>query len=136
MAGIYPMFQVPTGDTRLGPDRGKEQVFLPLWLQWDSGQWTAYGGSGYRINPGAGYRNDWFHGVTLLYQLTDSLQLGGEVFHQTPDTVDSGGTTAFNLGGSYKLAHDYNLLFSAGRALNNPGSLNQLTVYLAVQALY
>jgi hypothetical protein len=136
MVGIYPMFQIPTGDTRLGPSRGKDQSFLPLWLQRNSEKWTIYGGTGYRFNPGTGNKNSVFLGGVALYQATLSLQLGGEVFHETPDVVDGESTTGFNLGGSYNLANDYNLLFSAGKGLKNVSSTNQLSVYSALQVLY
>jgi len=136
MAGIYPMFQVPTGDRKLGPSRGKEQMLLPLWVQGSSAEWTIYGGTGYRINPGAGNRNSIFTGATALYQVTKSLQLGGEVFHETPDAIDGTSTSSFNLGGSYNLVSDFNLLFSAGRGLKNTVSANRLSVYWALQSLY
>jgi len=136
MAGIYPMFQLPTGDTKLGPDRGKHQSFLPLWLQYTKKEWTSYGGAGYRINPGAGNKNSVFLGAATLYQFTPSLQFGGEIFHQTPDSTEGKSTSGVNLGGSYNLAHDYNFLFSAGRGLDYASSTNQLSVYLALQVLY
>jgi hypothetical protein len=136
MAGIYPMLQLPTGNTGLGPTRGKNQSFLPLWLQHSNEKWTIYGGTGYRINPGAGNKNSVFLGGVALYQVTQSLQLGGEVFHETPDAVDGKSTSGFNLGGSYNLTHDYNLLFSAGKGLANVSSTNQLSLYSALQVLY
>lgn len=136
MVGIYPMLQIPTGNTSLGPGRGKGQSFLPLWLQRNTEKWTIYGGTGYRINPGTGNKNSVFLGGTALYQVTPTLQLGGEVFHETPDTVDGESTAGFNLGGNYNLANDYNLLFSAGKGLQNVSSTNRLSVYLALQVLY
>lgn len=136
MAGIYPMLQLPTGDVKLGPNRGKGQTFLPLWVQRNSEKWIIYGGAGYRINPGTGNKNSVFTGVTALYQVKPSLQLGGEVFHETATAVDETSTSGFNLGGSYNLARDYNLLFSAGKGLKNASSSNQLSVYLALQFLY
>jgi hypothetical protein len=136
MVGIYPMFQTPTGDTRLGPSRGKGQIFLPLWGQGNSGKWTIYGGSGYRINQGQGNKNSVFIGATALYQVKESLQLGAEIFHETPDAVDGTGTSGFNLGGSINLVPDYNLLFSVGKGLKNASATNQLSTYLALQVLY
>jgi Putative MetA-pathway of phenol degradation len=136
MVGIYPMYQLPTGDAKLGPSRGKRQIFLPVWVQRDSGKWTMYGGAGYRINPGIGNRNSQFLGATALYQVTQSLQLGGEMFHETPNAVDGRSTAAFNLGGVYKLLSRCNVLFSAGRTLRTAGSANQISAYLALQLLY
>lgn len=136
MAGIYPLYQLPTGDRKLGPGRGEGQAFLPLWIQHDSGPWTVYGGSGYRINPGGGNRNSVFTGVTALYKVGYGLQLGAEVYHESPTASDSGATTAFNVGGSYGLAPRCNLLFSAGRTLNDGPSTPRASAYVAVQLLY
>ena len=136
MAGIYPLFQMPTGNRGLGPNRGTGQSFIPLWLQRDSGNWTIYGGGGYWINPGAGYRNSVYVGGTVLYQVAPSLQVGMEIFHETPDAVDGQGASGFNLGGTCSLARDYNWLFAAGRGLVNAAATNQLSVYTALQVLY
>jgi hypothetical protein len=136
MAGIYPMFQMPTGNRGLGPNRGKSQSFIPLWLQRSSEKWTIYGGTGYWINPGIGYKNSVYVGGAALYQVMPSLQLGMEIFHETPDAVDGQSTTGFNLGGIYNLAHEYNWLFSAGRGLVNAAATNQFSVYSALQVLY
>ena len=134
--GIYPIYQMPTGDTKLGPNRRQGKIFLPLWIQRDSERWTYYGGPGYRINPGTGNKNSIFVGGTALYKATKSLQIGGEIFHETPDAVEGKSATGFNLGGTYNLSHDYNFLFSAGKGINNVSSTNQLSVYLALQVRY
>jgi hypothetical protein len=136
MIGVYPIYRLPTGDRALGSSRGKGQLFLPLWVQNDSERWTFYGGPGYRINPGTGNKNSVFLGGTALYKLTQSLKLGAEVFHETPDSVEGTSTTGFNLGGICNLSHGYNFLFSAGKGLSNVSDTNQLSVYLALQALY
>jgi hypothetical protein len=136
MVGIYPIYLMPTGDTKLGPDRRSGKLLLPLWIQRDIGRWTYYGGPAYRINPGTGNKNSVFVGGTALYKATQSLQIGGEIFHETPDSVGGPRTTGFNLGGTYTLNHDYNLLFSAGKGLSNVSATNQFSFYLALQAHY
>ena len=80
---IYPFLDLPVGDASRGLGTGSVHAFLPLWLQKDFGKWTVYGGGGYWINPGADNRNWWYTGAVLLRQITDNLQLGGEIFHQT-----------------------------------------------------
>jgi hypothetical protein len=136
MAGIYPMYQVATGATRLGPDRGMGQVFLPVWAQASNDRWTVYGGAGYRINPGVGNRNSVFAGTTALYRVTQSLQLGGELFHESPDAVGGSGAAGFNVGGSLNIAKGLNLLFSMGKGLTNVADTNQKSAYVALQTLY
>jgi hypothetical protein len=75
-------------------------------------------------------------GATAPYKATQSLQIGGEIFHETPDSAGKPSTTGFNLGGTYTLNHDYNLLFSAGKGPGNVSSTNQFTFYIALQAHY
>ena len=136
MVGTYPMLQLPTGDAKLGPNRNKVQSFLPLWLQVKSDKWTVYGGMGYRINPGTDNKNSLFLGITTLYEVSPKLQLGGEVFHESPNTEGGKDSAGFNFGGSYNLIEDYNILFAVGKGLKNASSTNQLSAYMALHVLY
>lgn len=134
--GIFPLLEIPSGDARRGLGGGKVRTFVPVWLQKDFGKWTSYGGAGYWINPGLGNRDYWFAGWLLQYQLTPSLALGGEVFHQTANTVGGGDTTGFSLGGIYDFSETYHLLFSGGRGLQNAAMSNQVSWYLAIQSTF
>jgi hypothetical protein len=53
------------------------------------GPWTAYGGGGYWINPGAGNKNYSFLGAALWRKVNDRLNLGAEIFHQTSPSSGS-----------------------------------------------
>ncbi len=117
--GIFPLLEIPSGDSRRGLGAGKMRLFLPVWLQKDFGNWTTYGGGGLWRNPGTGNRDTWFAGWLLQYQVSKSLALGGEIVHQTADTLGGGDTTGFNLGGIYDFSEQYHLLFSGGRNLQN-----------------
>ena len=77
-----------------GLGAGHVRVYLPVWLQKSFGDWTTYGGGGYWINHGGGTmdQNYWFFGWLLQKKVTDKLVIGGEIFHQTADTI--GGKTA------------------------------------------
>lgn len=134
MIGVYPLLQVPTGNKKLGPGRNTIPVFLPLWIQGTSARLTVYGGAGYRVNQGPENRNSVYTGATALYKLAQRIQLGGELFHETRTTVSGAGVTGFNVGGSYSLAEDYNILFSAGRTLQSTDG-NQRSVYVGLQVL-
>jgi len=140
---VYPLIDLPTGNATRGLGTGSIHAYLPLWLQKDFGPWTTYGGGGYWINPGPGNRNYWFSGWLVQRQVTASLVLGGEIFHQT--SFASGGpgspgypigsrdTTGFNIGGTYDFNPHLHLLFSAGRALQNATTANLFSYYLALQ---
>jgi hypothetical protein len=129
--GIFPFLEVPSGDKERGLGNGHPQLFLPLWLGGNKGPWTAYGGGGYWINPGSGNRNWWFTGGVLQRQINDKLYLGVELFHQTPDTTDGSSSTGFNVGGGLTVAGPYQILFSAGRNIENT-SANRFSFYIAL----
>ncbi len=136
MVGIYPMLQLPTGDKRLGEVRGKMQLFLPVWAQYNKENWTMYGGTGYRINRNEDSKNSWFFGGVILYKLTNKFKMGGEVFRETSTTTGERGTAGFNLGGIYNLKEDYSVLFSAGKGISNISSTNKLSAYIGLQVIY
>lgn len=106
------------------------RAFLPVWVQKSFGEWTTYGGGGYWINPGAGNRNYWFAGWVLQRKLTEQVTLGGELFHQTADSLGATDSTGFNLGGFYDFTENHHLLFSAGRGIQGANDTNQLSYYL------
>jgi hypothetical protein len=136
--GVFPLVEVPTGDARRGLGAGQWLAFLPIWLQKDFGPWTTYGGGGYWINPGPGNRNYWYAGWQLQRQITDSLAIGAEVFHQTSYIVGRGPSWGFNIGGIYDFTDHYHLLVSAGRggivnAVDVAALKDPITYYLAFQ---
>jgi hypothetical protein len=133
--GVFPLVEVPTGDADRGLGTGHVHEFLPVWLQKSFGDWTTYGGGGYWINPGAGNQNYWFAGWLLQRKVTEQLTLGGEVFHQTADTVGGRDGTGFNLGGIYDISENHHILFSAGQGIQNSDT-NQFSYYLAYQATF
>jgi hypothetical protein len=139
----FPTIAAPTGDAARGLGTGRTHFFLPLWLEKKSGLWTTYGGGGYTINPGPGNRDFWFIGWLLQRQVTDSLALGVELFHQTASGTSAPGsvgfpigtkdTTGFNIGAIYDLSENYHLLMSAGRGIQNASASNEFSCYVALQ---
>ena len=130
--GIFPMVEIPTGDQNKGLGNGAAQYYLPVWIQkdFDDGKWTSYGGGGYWINPGLGNKNWWFTGA-LLQRNFDAFFLGAEVFHATANTVGSGSSTGFNVGGGVNLEKGFQLLWSAGSGIQNHGA-NRFSYYLGL----
>ena len=131
--GVFPLVELPTGDSNRGLGAGKTRVYLPVWLQKDFGDWTTYGGGGYWINPGAGNKNYWFAGWLLQRQITKQFALGAEAFHDTATTDGGRDSSGFNVGGVYDINEHYHLLFSAGRGLQDVRDSNQFSYYLALQ---
>ncbi len=119
-AGVFPLLELPSGNAADGLGNGKAQVFLPLWLQKDWGDWTLYGGGGYGLNSGTGNQNWNFVGAVLQRQITKSFLLGGEIYHRTALQTGQPDDTAFNIGTVVDFTEHQHLLFSAGRSLDGP----------------
>ena len=136
MAAIFPLIELPTGDQAEGLGTGHLRLFLPIWLQKDLGNdWTVDAGGGYWINHGGGTLDQdyWYFGGLLQKQVTKQLMLGGELFHETAQTIGGEDTTGFNIGGIYDVDDNNHLLFSAGRALQNASATNLFSWYLGYE---
>ena len=131
--GTFPLLEVPTGSHARNLGSGHLQTFLPLWLQKSEGQWTAYGGGGYWINPGDGNRNWWFIGIVIQRQVLPNLAPGVEFFHGTSQQPGQSAQTGFNLGMVWDLSNLQHIMFSAGPAFGGP---NQLQGYFAYQLTF
>lgn len=133
--GVFPLIELPSGSQTKGLGAGHVRVFLPVWVQKEFGEWTTYGGGGYWINQNDNYgdKNYWYAGWVLQRKITDKLILGGEIFHQTADTVDGVHSTGFNLGGQYDFDPHNHLLFSVGRGFQNASTTNLYSWYLGWQ---
>ncbi|HEY4246059.1 MAG TPA: hypothetical protein VGM64_04330 [Lacunisphaera sp.] len=127
---IFPLVEIPTGESSRGLGSGHTQLFLPVWLQKKFGSWTTYGGAGYWINPGVGNRNWWFTGWLLQKQVLANLTIGAEVFHETAQSVDGVSDTKANVGIIWDLDETRHLLASVGPTLQGPSGYQ---AYLALQ---
>ena len=114
---LFPKIEVPTADHRFGS--GKVGFSIPLWAQKDIGPWSVFGGGGWSLNPGAGNRNYGFGGIALTRQVAKALSLGGKVYHQTADAVDTRATTGLGLGASWQIAPTWSLIGSGGPLLGH-----------------
>lgn len=149
MVGIFPMLELPSGDSSRGLGNGRTWIKFPLWLQKDWGSLTTYGGVGYAYNPAAGQRNYFYGGDLVQYTLSPRLTLGSEIFLQgatadAPQDITAGSagtqssgiqvagarsTAVWNLGGQYNFTPDFSLLFSAGHSFQGDGNAD---VYLGL----
>ncbi|HEY9165068.1 MAG TPA: hypothetical protein VIS48_02790 [Candidatus Kryptonia bacterium] len=127
----FPLVELPTGNESRSLGNGKAQIYLPLWLQKDIGNWTIYGGAGYWINPGTGNRNWNFSGVLVQYNFSDDFFLGTELFHQTSAAVDSPSFTGLHFGGGIPVVKNYQVLFSCD-AGNGITSYKHFAYYLGL----
>jgi hypothetical protein len=120
--GVFPIAEVPTGKSASLAGEKKLQVFLPLWIQINSGKFTSYGGAGYWINPGTGNKNWVYAGWQGQYDFSETITLGGELFYHSADANDSEGGVGFNIGGYINVNEHNHILFSAGHSLSGTSS--------------
>ena len=128
---VFPALTLPTQARAFGPAR--VALFLPLWAQKDFGAWSTFGGGGYTINPGPGRRDFTLAGWGVTRQVSKRLNLGLEIYHQTPDTVDGKALTAVAGGVIYQLTRHFALMASGGPALQNASQAGQAVFYAALQ---
>jgi hypothetical protein len=103
-----------------------------LWLEKDWGQWSAFGGGGCELNRGGGSQNFCLAGLVITRQVMPKLQLGMEIFHQTPDMVGGDPTTSLGLGVRYDLNDNIHLLGYVGRGVQDVAQTNQFNWYTSV----
>ncbi len=118
--GIFPMLELPTGNSDKGLGNGRAWGTLPIWIQKSWGDWTTYGGVGRAFNSAPGMRDYNFGGWLLQRKVTESLVLGGELFAQGATTQDGRNATFFNIGGYYndiEACGKCSLLFRVGHSI-------------------
>jgi len=131
--GVFPLVELPTGDSARSLGNGHTQVFLPVWLQKSFGSWTTYGGAGYWINPGTGNRNWWFTGWLIQKQVRPGLTVGAEVFHETAQSDGGRTATKMNVGVIWDLDEKRHMLASVGPTIQGPSGYQ---AYLAFQLTF
>ncbi len=128
--GVFPLVEIPTGDSDRGLGGGHMPAFLPVWLQKSWGAWTTYGGGGYWLNPGGGNRNFWQLGWLGQRDITKYLTLGAEIYYFGKGTDDGRDRTGYNIGGILNMSEEHHILFSAGSDI---AGTNRFSSYLGYQ---
>ncbi|MFZ1084532.1 MAG: hypothetical protein WAN35_06180, partial [Terracidiphilus sp.] len=78
--GMFPMFEMPTGNSDKGLGVGKVWYKLPIWMQKNSGKWLFDGGGGYQVVPQSGFRDFPYTGWLIKREINERLELGAELF--------------------------------------------------------
>ena len=130
--GIFPLIELPTGNSYRGLGVGETTIFFPVWIQKKLGAWLTYGGGGYWHNrAGPAGKDYWQTGWELQREISKMLTIGAEIFNVTARTEDGSDETGYNAGMTVNFSEREHLLLSAGNDLNGP---NSLFMYLAYQA--
>lgn len=121
--GIFPLVELPTGNTKENLGSASTQLYLPLWIQKTIGKWTTYGGGGYWLNPGSGNKNYEFVGWQEQYQFLKSVSVGTEIYYITASQVGDNGDFRFRLGSVIDFSDHHHLLCSVGRSIQGNTNL-------------
>ena len=131
--GIFPFFELPSGNADKGLGVGKTWYRLPLWIQKSWGSWTSYGGGGAAVVSQDGYKNYPFAGWLVQRQINKKWMLGGELFGHGAEgeaATSTGASTMADLGGSYEVKPGFDVLFAGGRSVaGQPETYAYLALY-------
>lgn len=129
MIGIFPLVELPTGNSNKQLGNGSTQLFLPLWIQESWGKFQTYFGTGYWINPGTGNNNYTFTGWQAQYDFSSTVTLGGELYYKSQASPDAVNSVGFNIGGYINVSEQHHILFSFGKSI----TLSDYSGYLGYQ---
>jgi len=133
LVSLVPKVTVPTGNASRGLGNGASQVALAVAAQVSRDSFQTYANIAYCINNGSANRNYWFLGVQAQYVLSLAWIVGAEIFYTTAQTLDGPPRTGFNIGGYYVIDPNNQVLFSAGRGLQNAAQTNRVSAYIGYQ---
>jgi hypothetical protein len=131
---FFPQLSLSTESRMFGPQH--PNLFLPFWMQRDFGKWSTFGGFGYDIYPGKGNQNYELIGWAVTRSITDQLNLGTEIYHQTASTVGGRSLTNVALGVVYQFTQHWAFMASGGPGLENTRINGQYSFYASIQLLY
>jgi hypothetical protein len=130
-AAVFPAVTVPTGGRGFGT--GHMSLFLPVWLEKDFGPWSTFGGGGYTVTPGAGQENYALVGWAVTRSFGDRLNLGIEIYHQTPSVYAGASLTNLGFGAIYQMTKHWALMGSGGPGLQRPSRSGASAFYVSLQ---
>jgi hypothetical protein len=132
---FFPRLILPTSSN---PALGSKHValFLPFYAQKDWGEWSIFGGGGCTLSRGETSEDSCQMGFAATRQISPHLQLGVELYHQTPDGRGARQTTGVGVGAIYDLSDNLHLMASAGPGIQNADATNQASWYVAVLFTY
>jgi hypothetical protein len=85
------------------------------------------------VNPGAGQRSYTLVGFAVTRAVGERLNLGGEVYHQTPAVAGGAAPTNLWLGAVWQFATHWALMASGGPGLERPSRAGSSAFYLSIQ---
>ena len=127
---VFPRVFLPAGSAAVGERHAS--FLLPIWVGKDWGKLSGFGGGGCVLNRGGAARNFCLMGWAMTYQILPNLQLGGEAFHQTADTIGGHANTTLGAGVKYDIDDTFHLLGYFGPTVQNAEETDRYTWYASV----
>jgi hypothetical protein len=127
---IFPRVFLPSASSSVGEQHAS--FLFPVWMEKDWDQWSAFGGGGCAINQGGDSQNYCLMGGVIARQIAPELQVGLELFHQTPDTQGGEATTSVGAGFRYDLNEHFHLLGYLGRGIQNADETDRYNWYASI----
>ncbi len=131
---LFPRVFLATAAEGLGSS--DVAVLLPVWIGRASGDWYAFAGGGYQINPGRTNRDFWTGGAALTRALSEHLSMGAEVYGRTADADDARSYVGLNFGIAWEMSQHWSLLASSGPGLVHANDEGRYAFYVALQSVY
>jgi Putative MetA-pathway of phenol degradation len=127
---VFPRVFLPSPSKGVGDSDAS--FLLPIWVQKDwTKEWTTFGGGGCVFSTRSS-KDFCLAGVVVTHKVTEKLQLGIELFHQTADMSGTPASTSIGLGAVYDLNDTYHLLAYVRRGIQNTSATDQLGWYAAL----
>jgi hypothetical protein len=126
---FYPSIGIPTGIHSVEAESDEQTLFLPIWAQKDVGRFTVFGGGGWERNPGSGNRNFWSGGLAGVYNFSDQLNSGVEVFSSGSNQLGERGTTILGVGVNDDYSAIHSLVASFGTSICGQRSTHAYLAY-------
>jgi hypothetical protein len=127
---VFPRVFLPSASSNVGDQHAS--FLLPIWIEKDWDKWSAFGGGGCEYNRSWNSQNFCEMGGVLARQVSDTLQLGVEIFHQTPSVSGGLTTTSLGFGARYDLNDNFHLLGYVGRGIQNADETDRFNWYTSV----
>lgn len=127
---VFPRVFLPSASDRVGDQHAS--LFLPFWIGKHMGQWTTFGGGGCALNNGADARDFCLVAWAVSYRVQENLELGAEIYHQTPDAVGASHATGLGFGARFDKSETLHFVGSFGPGIQHADETNQISAYAAV----
>ncbi len=124
---FFPRLFLPSTSATVGDLHSS--ILLPLWLEKDWGDWSAFGGGSCVISSDSS-ENHCLAGGVVTHKVIENLRLGIEVSYQSAEANGVPSSTAVGLGA--QLSDHYHLLGYVNRGVQNANETDQLSWYAAL----